>query len=122
MASSGTTSRRRASPSPAGRCPPSSPSLRRCSRRSPPPGPARAAPRRVASAMTPLVLTVAVGGTLLLTGTTEEAETARQAGDRQLADLVISATAGGVPETAVTEARGTRGVAAAVGIAPTSVL
>ena len=79
------------------------------------------APRRVASAMTPLVLSVAMGCTLLFSGTTQDAETADQARERQLADLVVTAPAG-VPEATVTEARHTPGVAAAVGIAPTGIV
>lgn len=81
----------------------------------------RTAPRRVASAMTPLVLTVAMGGTLLFSGTTQDAETGRQARDRQIADLVVTASAG-VPEAAVGEIRATPGVTAAVGIAPTGIV
>src|SRR4051794_24409530 len=82
----------------------------------------RTAPRRVASAMTPLVLTVAMGCTLLFSGTTQDAETARQTADRQVADLVVSAPAGGVPEAAVSQIRDTPGVAAAVGLAPTAIV
>jgi putative ABC transport system permease protein len=82
----------------------------------------RTAPRRVASAMTPLVLSVAMACTLLFSGTTQATETANQAQDRQLADLVLSAPNGGVPEAAVNQARHTPGVAAAIGIAPTGVL
>ena len=81
----------------------------------------RTAPRRVASAMTPLVLSVAMGCTLLFSGTTQDAETADQARERQLADLVVTAPAG-VAEATVTEARQTPGVAAAVGIAPTGIV
>jgi putative ABC transport system permease protein len=81
----------------------------------------RSAPRRVASAMTPLVLAVAMGGTLLFSGTTQDAETARQSRDRQIADLVVSATAG-VPEAAVREIRATPGVSAATGISPTGIV
>jgi putative ABC transport system permease protein len=72
--------------------------------------------------MTPIVLSVAMACTLLFSGTTQATETANQARDRQLADLVISAPNGGVPEAAVNEARHTPGVAAAIGIAPTGVL
>lgn len=82
----------------------------------------RTAPRRVASAMTPLVLTVAMGCTLLFSGTTQDAETGRQTADRQVADLVVSAPAGGVPEAAVTQVRATPGVAAAVGVSPTAIV
>jgi putative ABC transport system permease protein len=81
----------------------------------------RTAPRRVASAMTPLVLTVAMGATLLFSGTTQDAETGRQARDRQVADLVVAAPAG-VPEAAVRQVRATPGVAAAVGVLPTGVV
>ena len=81
----------------------------------------RTAPRRVASAMTPLVLSVAMGCTLLFSGATQDAETADQARKRQLADLVVTAPTG-VPEAIVNEARRTPGVAAAVGIAPTGIV
>jgi len=77
--------------------------------------------RRVASAMTPLVLSVAMGGTLLFSGTTQDAEMTKQSRDRQIADLVVSAPAG-VPEAAVNEARHTPGVAAAVGITATGIV
>jgi putative ABC transport system permease protein len=81
----------------------------------------RTSPRRVASAMTPLVLTVAMGGTLLFSGTTQSHETSRQSGDRQRAELALGAPAG-VPEAAVREVRDTPGVAAAVALAPTGIL
>jgi putative ABC transport system permease protein len=71
--------------------------------------------------MTPLVLTVAMGGTLLFSGTTQDAETGRQARDRQVADLVVDAP-GGVPEAAVRQVRASRGVAAAVGVLSTSIV
>jgi putative ABC transport system permease protein len=81
----------------------------------------RNAPRRVASAMTPLVLSIAMGCTLLFSSTTQDAETAAQARERQIANLVVTAPAG-VPEAAVREARQTPGVAAAVGIAPAGIV
>jgi putative ABC transport system permease protein len=81
----------------------------------------RAAPRRVASAMTPLVLTVAMGGTLLFSGTTQSHETSRQSDDRQLAQLAVSAP-GGVPEATVQGVRHVPGVVAATGLAPTGIL
>jgi putative ABC transport system permease protein len=81
----------------------------------------RTAPRRVASAMTPLVLTVAMGGTLLFSGTTQSHETSRQSDDRQLAQLAVSA-AGGVPEAALQQVRDAPGVVAATGLAPTGIL
>jgi len=81
----------------------------------------RTAPRRVASAMTPLVLTVAMGGTLLFSGTTQSHETQRQSGDRQLAQFALTAP-GGVPEAAVQQARALPGVAAATGVSETGIL
>ena len=62
-----------------------------------------------------------MGCTLLFSGTTQDAETADQARERQVADLVVTALAG-VPEATVTEARHTPGVAAAVGIAPNGIV
>ena len=77
----------------------------------------RTAPRgRVASAMTPLVLSVAMACTLF-SGTTQDTEMARASGGlphRHRADRS--------PEAAVTEARLAPGVAAAVGIAPTGIV
>jgi putative ABC transport system permease protein len=81
----------------------------------------RSAPRRVASAMTPLVLTVAMGTTLLLSGATQDREVAAQSRDRQVADLAVTAPQG-VSAAALRSVARTPGVAAAVGIAPTRVV
>jgi putative ABC transport system permease protein len=82
----------------------------------------RTAPRRLASAMTPIVLTVAMAGSLLFTGTTMEHATVAQSRERQTAQLALHAGDLGVPETAVEKAKHTPGVAAAVGIASTGVV
>ena len=58
----------------------------------------RMAPRRLASAMTPLVLTVAIAGTLLFTQSTTNHAAKTQGHDRQTADLVLHGDGLGVPE------------------------
>jgi putative ABC transport system permease protein len=83
---------------------------------------ARTAPRRLASAMTPIVLTVAMASVLLFTGTTLDHATASQSRERQAAQLALHGGELGVPESALEHARRTPGVAAAVGIASTGVV
>ena len=80
----------------------------------------RTSSRRFASAMTPIVLTVAISATLVFTATTREHETAKQERDRVTADLVIQSDGAGVPRSALAEVRRTPGVATAVGTAETS--
>jgi putative ABC transport system permease protein len=72
--------------------------------------------------MTPIVLTVALAGTLLFSGTTLEHATAQQAHERQIADVALHGGELGVPESVVERARHTPGVAAAVGVASTGVV
>jgi putative ABC transport system permease protein len=79
----------------------------------------RTAPRRVASALTPIALTVAMGSTMLFTATTMDHEAARQSRDRQAAQLAVHADGLGVPDTVLAQVSRTPGVVAAVGIAPT---
>ena len=80
----------------------------------------RTSSRRFASAMTPIVLTVAISATLVFTATTREHETAKQERERVTADLVIQSDGAGVPRSALAEVRRTPGVAIAVGTAETS--
>lgn len=82
----------------------------------------RTAPRRLASAMTPVVLTVAMAGSLLFVGTTLDHATATQSRERQAAQLALHAGDLGVPETAVEQAKRIPGVTAAVGIRSTGVV
>jgi putative ABC transport system permease protein len=83
---------------------------------------ARTAPRRLASAMTPIVLTVAMASALLFSSTTMDHAAARQSHDRQAAQLVLHGGKLGVPDRALAQARRLPGVSAAVGIASTGVV
>ena len=65
----------------------------------------RTSPRRFASAMTPLVLTVALSCTMLFLSTTREHATGVQADERVTADLVLGSDGVGVPYDAVDAAR-----------------
>src|SRR4051812_43932620 len=80
----------------------------------------RQSARRFASAMTPLVLTVAISCTLLFSGTTREHATAQQGHERVTAGVVLYSDGVGIPRSAVAEARQVTGVADAVGIAQTN--
>jgi putative ABC transport system permease protein len=80
----------------------------------------RASARRFSSASTPLVLTVAMAGSLLFVSTTQEHATAKQDRERVTADLALRGDAPGLPPSAVTDARRVPGVAAAVGVAATT--
>jgi putative ABC transport system permease protein len=80
----------------------------------------RTASRRFSSAMTPIVLTVAISSTLVFVATTREHETARQERSRVTADLVIQSDGAGIPRSALADVRRTPGVAMAVGTAETS--
>jgi putative ABC transport system permease protein len=77
-------------------------------------------PRRFASAMTPLVLTVALSCTMLFLTTTRDHATSKQADRRVVADLVLGSDGVGVPRDAVAAARRVPGVAAAVATATTT--
>ncbi len=81
----------------------------------------RSAARRFSSASTPLVLTVAMAGSLLFVGTTQEHATATQDRDRVTADLAVRGDGPGLPPSAVADARRVPGVAAAVRVAPTTI-
>ena len=80
----------------------------------------RTASRRFASAMTPIVLTVAISSTFVFVATTREHEASKQERERVTADLVLQSEGAGIPRSALAEVRRTRGVTAAVGTAETN--
>ena len=80
----------------------------------------RTSPRRFASAMTPLVLSVAMASQLLLLETTRDRATSRESERRVTADLLLRSDGGGLPASAAADARAVPGVRAAVGVARTS--
>jgi putative ABC transport system permease protein len=80
----------------------------------------RTASRRFSSAMTPIVLTVAISSTLVFTATTREHAGADQERQRVTADLVLQSDGVGIPRSALDEARRVPGVETAVGTAETS--
>ncbi|GAA2337913.1 ABC transporter permease [Streptomyces cuspidosporus] len=82
---------------------------------------ARANARRLASAITPLVLAMAFASTLVFLHTSEDHATAGQRREGIVADHVVSAP-GGLPADATARAGRVRGVAAAVGVLRTGVL
>jgi putative ABC transport system permease protein len=75
---------------------------------------------RFASAMTPLILTVAISSTLLFAGTTREHATAAQERERVTADLVLQSDAAGIPPSALDEVRHASFVQTAVGTEETT--
>ena len=79
----------------------------------------RTSARRFASAMTPLVLTVALSGTLLFQATTRSHGADVQGHERVAADLVMTSDADGLPQQLASAARRAEGVRAAVGLATT---
>ncbi|MEU9789270.1 ABC transporter permease [Streptomyces sparsogenes] len=81
----------------------------------------RANARRLASAITPLVLAMAFASTLVFLHTSEDHATAGQRRAGVVADHVVSAS-GGLPADATARAGRVRGVAAAVGVLRTGVL
>src|SRR3954451_14775643 len=81
----------------------------------------RSSARRFSSASTPLVLTVAMAGSLLFVSTTMEHATAARSGDRGTADVAISGDGPGLPPSAAADARRVRGVGTAVSVAATSI-
>ena len=80
----------------------------------------RTSSRRFASAMTPIVLTVAISSTLVFVATTREHESAAQERERVTAGLVLQSDGAGIPRSALAEVRRLPGVATAVGTAETS--
>lgn len=78
--------------------------------------------RRLASAITPVVLVIAFCGTLLFMHSTVKHASAQQVRDGVVADQIVSGTGGGLPATAAAEAARVTGVDAAVGVLRTGVL
>jgi putative ABC transport system permease protein len=81
----------------------------------------RTSSRRFASAVTPLVLTVALSSTMVFVSTTREHAASEQSDERVVADVVLQSEGVGIPPSAVDEARRIPGVATAVGTAATTV-
>ncbi|MEV8452142.1 FtsX-like permease family protein [Streptomyces sp. NPDC052095] len=85
----------------------------------------RANSRRLASAITPIVLAMAFASTLVFMQTSQERVTAHQQRDAITADHIVTATAtapGGLASDATAQAAATPGVTTAVGLLRTSVL
>lgn len=80
----------------------------------------RTASRRFSSALTPIVLTVAISSTMVFVATTREHASQKQERQRVTADLVLQSDGVGIPRSALGEARRVPGVETAVGTAETS--
>ncbi|MEV2251492.1 FtsX-like permease family protein [Streptomyces sp. NPDC050147] len=78
--------------------------------------------RRLASAITPIVLAMAFSSTLVFMHTSEDRVAADQQREGITADHIVSATGAGATPDAVTKARQAPGVTSAVGLLKTSVL
>ncbi|MFJ7419484.1 FtsX-like permease family protein [Streptomyces uncialis] len=78
--------------------------------------------RRLASAITPIVLAVAFASTLVFMHTSQDRATARQQSAGITADHIVRPPSGGLDPGAVAEAAGRPGVTAAVGLLRTTVL
>ncbi|GAA2762497.1 ABC transporter permease [Streptomyces paradoxus] len=78
--------------------------------------------RRLASAITPIVLAMAFSSVLVFLHTSEERVTAEQQRAGIVADHIVTADGGALPPDSVRRAGHTPGVAAAVGLLKTSVL
>ena len=78
--------------------------------------------RRLASAITPLVLAVAFAGTMLILQGSVERATTVQTRDSLTADSVVSSTGAGLPADVPDALAALPGVQAAVGVLPTRVL
>jgi putative ABC transport system permease protein len=76
--------------------------------------------RRLASAMTPIVLAVGIAGMTVFQQTTLTAETSAQGRERTVADRVVTGGEPGLPVAAVRELSGSAGVRTAVGLLPTT--
>ena len=81
----------------------------------------RAYARRLAAAMTPIVLTVGIAGMTVFQQTTLSDEAARQGEQRMLADRVVAGGDAGLPVDSVHVLSGEPGVAAVVGLLTTTV-
>jgi putative ABC transport system permease protein len=82
----------------------------------------RANARRLASALTPIVLVIAFCGTLLFTNTTVAKATVADVRDGVVADHVLSSTGPGLPAGTDRQAAGVAGVETAVGVLRSGVL
>jgi putative ABC transport system permease protein len=80
----------------------------------------RTASRQFASAVTPLVLTVALTSTMVFVATTREHATKEQGHERVTADVILQSDGVGIPRSAVADARRIPGVRTVVGTAPTT--
>ena len=80
----------------------------------------RTASRRFSSALTPIVLTVAISSTLVFSATTREHAGEKQERQRVTADLVLQSDGVGIPRSALHEVRQVPGVETAVGTAESS--
>ncbi|MFI9104324.1 FtsX-like permease family protein [Streptomyces fildesensis] len=83
---------------------------------------ARANSRRLASAITPIVLVIAFCGTLVFMQSTIKHVSAEQVRDGVVADQIVSGTGAGLPSTTAADAARVKGVDAAVGVLRTGVL
>ncbi len=82
----------------------------------------RANARRLASAITPIVLVIAFGGSLLFMNTTVAKATAADVRDGVVADHVLTSTGPGLPAGTDRQAAGIAGVETAVGLLRSGVL
>jgi putative ABC transport system permease protein len=82
----------------------------------------RANARRLASAITPIVLVIAFGGSLLFMNTTVARATAADVRDGVVADHVLTSTGPGLPAGTDRQAAGVAGVETAVGLLRSGVL
>src|SRR4051812_12075400 len=80
----------------------------------------RSATRRFSSAITPLVLTVALSCTLLFSTTTQDHAVKEQRRAGLSADLAVKGAAFGLPAAALGDVRSTPGVRSAVALTPTT--
>ena len=80
----------------------------------------RASSRQFASAVTPLVLTVALSSTMVFVATTREHASSEQLDKRVTASLVLQSNGPGIPRSVVDDVRGISGVGTAVGTAATT--
>jgi putative ABC transport system permease protein len=82
----------------------------------------RAGARRLASAVTPIVLVVTFAGTMLFTQSTMRHAAVAEARDGVVADHVITSAGPGIPDETVRRAGAVPGVQAAIGVVRTGVL
>jgi putative ABC transport system permease protein len=81
----------------------------------------RTSSRRFSSAVTPLVLTVAVSSSLVFLNTTRQHAAEDQGAQRVIADLVLTSDGVGIPRSEVDDARRIPGVTATVATATTTI-